>query len=263
MTPVFILGELLDRLAVISGCKILLSSHDLGKWSNAAVVALKKQKLLTRAPPAASVTCEGCEQHCCMPVNTVENSNGNSTSFVVCVKRDDTSRISVLPSKLGQWKCSLDAVCDFVAGSLGLRTMDWKVDDKGLWQLGVVTGDARCQMLCLEAAADVLILVAATAKVPLADFLVFDHSVYSLNIEMVRRLVDSSTTADERYTPNVIKRENRKLDTQVMYASWQKEYRKLQKQSPNKPQSWYAKKIAKMPIAQNRDAETIRKRMTQ
>jgi hypothetical protein len=40
---------------------------------------------------------------------------------------------------------------------------------------------------------------------------------------MIRQLVDSATTADNRYTPTNARREVRKLDTQAMYESWQKE----------------------------------------
>ena len=49
---------------------------------------------------------------------------------------------------------------------------------------------------------------------------------------MIRRLVDAATTADNRYTPSNARREARKLDTQAMYESWQKEYRELQTKTP-------------------------------
>ena len=46
-----------------------------------------------------------------------------------------------------------------------------------------------------------------------------------------------------------------------MYASWQKEYRKLKRIRPRRTDSWYAQQISKMDIGQNRDSETIRKNM--
>ncbi len=78
---------------------------------------------------------------------------------------------------------------------------------------------------------------------------------------MIRQLADSVTTADNRYTPSNAKREVRKLDTQAMYESWQKEYRELKKKHPNMSDTWYSGKIAKMDIAYGRSVETIRKNM--
>jgi hypothetical protein len=72
---------------------------------------------------------------------------------------------------------------------------------------------------------------------------------------------DSSTTADERYTPSKARIEARKLDTQAMYASWQKAYRASREKRPDMGDVWYSQQIAKTDIANGRDAETIRKRM--
>ena len=66
---------------------------------------------------------------------------------------------------------------------------------------------------------------------------------------MIRRMVDAATTADNRYTPSNAKREARKLDTQAMYESWQKEYRELKRSKPGMSDVWYAQQIAKMDIA--------------
>lgn len=260
MTPVIILGELLDRLGAIGGGKLLLTSHDLAFWPNAAAIAMKKQRLLTKVRPATSVICAGCEEQCCVPVHTVNEANGEPASFVVCDERDDTNRMPVSQDKLVQWQCSISAVCDFIAGSLGLRKGAWQVGSNGLWEIGVATGDKRCQMLCVQAA-DGLFLVAAKTRMPLSDLLVFDNSRYCLNTLMVRRMVDSSTAADERYTPSIVKRENRRLETQKLYASWQKAYRDLKKQHPNMSDKWCSIQIAKMTVGASRNAETIRKNM--
>jgi hypothetical protein len=58
------------------------------------------------------------------------------------------------------------------------------------------------------------------------------------------------------------RREVRKLDTQNIHHSWQKEYRKLRKSHPGHSDVWYSQKIAKMDISTGRSAETIRKHMT-
>ena len=86
----------------------------------------------------------------------------------------------------------------------------------------------------------------------MAELITFGDGQYSLDGAMIRRMVDAATTADNRYTPSQVKREARKLDTQAMYASWQKEYRDLKRSKPGKTDSWYAQQIAKMDIAQGR-----------
>jgi len=78
---------------------------------------------------------------------------------------------------------------------------------------------------------------------------------------MIRQQVDAATTADNRYTPTTARREARKLDTQAMYESWRKEYRALKKSRPKMSDVWYSRQIAKLEIAEGRDADTIRKHM--
>jgi len=127
-----------------------------------------------------------------------------------------------------------------------------------LWEIGIASGDKRSQMLCLNADGG-LSLVAGCNAVPLAELIGYHDSGYALDGARVRQLVDASTTADNRYTPRNARREARKLDTQAMYESWQNAYRELKNKRPNMSDLWYSKQIAKMAIAQGRDAETIRK----
>ena len=115
-------------------------------------------------------------------------------------------------------------------------------------------------MLCLQADGG-LTLVVGDNRVPLAELITFCDGKYSLDGAIIRRMVDAATTADSRYTPSQVKREARKLETQELHASWQKEYRELKRNKPGKTDIWYAQTIAKMDIAQGRDPETIRKNM--
>jgi hypothetical protein len=104
-------------------------------------------------------------------------------------------------------------------------------------------------------------LVAGSSRVPLSECIKFHEGAYSLDAVQIRRLADSATTADDRYTPSNARREARKLDTKAMYESWRKAYRELQKKRPGKSGVWYSQQIAKSDVAQGRDAETIRKHM--
>jgi hypothetical protein len=113
---------------------------------------MKSQKLLAKARPAVSVVCPGCERECVMPVHTVPAGPRDPASFIVCDKRDDINRVPVSAKRLMQWRCDADAVCGFIAASLGLRRSDQHPANAGLLNIGIASGNKRSQMLCLPAA---------------------------------------------------------------------------------------------------------------
>lgn len=261
MTPQNAMIELLERLGASAVKAILINEEELACWPDEAVAALKAQKLLTKAKPATSAICPGCERECVMPVHIVPaKENLPARAFISCDKRSDISRVTVSLAKLNQWQCTIDLVCEFVVNRLELRQCNQLTENPNLINIGVVKGNKRNQMLCLEADG-ALSLIAGSSRLPLTELIEYHDGAYSFDVAMIRQLVDSATTADNRYTPSNAKREARKLDTQAMYESWQKEYRALKKKHPNKSGSWYSRKIAKMDIANGRSEETIRKNM--
>jgi hypothetical protein len=260
LKPVDALIELLDCVGANQGAAVLVNDDELRQWPSEAVKAMQSQRLVAKARPAASASCPGCEDQCVMPVHTVPAAAGSAVSFIVCDKRDDTNRVPVSAGQLIQWQCNAALVCGFIAASLGLRRSDRQTVNADLWEIGVATGSKRSQMLCLQANGG-LTLVVGGNRVPLAELITFGDGQYSLDGAMIRRMVDAATTADIRFTPSQVKREARKLETQEMYASWQKKYRKLKRIKPDKTDAWYAEQIAKMDIAKKRDSETIRKNM--
>lgn len=260
MTPQAALNELLARVGARNGAVVLISDEELSQWPAAAVAAMKSHKLLAKARPAVSVVCPGCERECVMPVHTVPAGPRGPVSFTVCDKRSDINRVPVPTERLTQWQCSTDAVCGFVADSLELRRSDKRPVSVDFWEIGIATGDKRSQMLCLHADG-VLAVVAGSNAMPLAELIGYHDGAYSLDGTMIRQLVNSANTADNRYTPSKARREVRKLDTQAMYEGWQKAYRDLKKRRQNISDVFYAQQIAKQDIAAGRNAETIRKHM--
>jgi hypothetical protein len=240
------------------GAAALLNEEELSHWPAEAVRGLKSQKLLIKASPAVSVVCPGCEQECTMPVHTVSAGTGKAASFVVCDKRDDINRVLVTAERLRQWRCGAEAVGAFIARSLGLRPDSQRKAGDGLWELGILKGKKRSQMLCLRAN-EALELVAGNNAVPLAELVRYEAGSYAVNHAAIGQLVDAATTGDSRYTPGNVRREARKLDTQGMHESWRKEYRTLKNRRPEMSEVWYSQQIAKMDIAKDRSAETIRK----
>ena len=260
MTPQDALIELLRRVGASQGATVHVNDDELSQWPADAVKAMKSQRLIVKASPAASTICSGCERDCVMPVHTLPPKAGAPSSFIVCDKRSDINRVPVPTERLNQWQCGGDTVCGFVAASLGLRRSDKKTASAGLWEIGIASGDKRSQMLCLRGNG-VLTLVAGNNILPLVELIEYHDGTYSLDGAMLCRLVDAATTVDNRYTPSNARREASKLDTQDIYASWRKAYRDLKKRRPNRSDIWCSKQIAKMDIAQDRNAETIRKQM--
>lgn len=260
MTALEAVIDLLERVGTCQGATVLLNEKDLREWPTEAVTAMKAQRLLVKARPATSAVCPGCECDCVMPVQTLTTATGTPVFFIVCDKRNDTNRVSVSADTLPQWKCSADLVCGFIAASLGLRSDGRKTLNADLWEIGMATGRKRSQMLCLQADGMVILIVGGN-NVLLADMIEFRNGQYGLDLPMIQRMVDASTTADNRYTPTIVKREARKLETNKLHSAWKKEYRKLKRDHPDKPDTWYAQKIFKLPIAHGRSSETIRKNM--
>jgi hypothetical protein len=260
MTPEAALIELLGRVGARLGESVTVSTEELNQWPAAAVSALKSQGLLLKARPAKSVVCPGCEQECIMPVHTLTRANTLAASFVACDKRSDINRVPVPAARLALWRCDAQAVCGFVVASLGLVQTTVQTSEDGLLPIGMARGNKRTQMLCLRVQGHLALVVGADAM-PLADVIDFEDGGFTLDQTAISQFVDAATTADPRHTPSTAKRDAGKLDTQARYASWQKAYKALRKKSPNQSDVWYSQQISKTPIAQGRNASTIKKHM--
>ena len=260
MMPMQALQELLARVGASQNAAVLVSEGELSRWPKAAVEGMKSQKLLLKARPADSVVCPGCEQQCVMPVYTLPAAKQLAVSFVVCDKRDDINRVAVPKEQLRQWRSGAEDVGAFVARSLGLRFVSQRKTGDGLWELGLAKGKKRSQMLCLRANG-ALELVAGNNTVLLAELVRSGAEGYSVDGEAIQQLVDAATTGDNRYTPTSTRRESRKLKTQALHESWRKAYRALKRNRFGMSDVWYSQQIAKMGIAVDRSAETIRKNL--
>jgi hypothetical protein len=259
MTPQDALAELLSRLYDLDA-EVLVTAQELSLWPAEAVSAMKSQKLIVKARPAKSTVCPGCEKDCIMPVHTLSNSAGTNVSFIVCDKRSDINRVQLSSEQLTQWRLDAAAVCNFVASSLELNRSTALQADKTLLIIGMVRGKKRSQILALQVIKG-LKLIAGSSSTELIDLVSFNMSRYEIDVTSVIQMIDTATTADPLYTPSTAKRESRKIETQAMYASWQKEFRSLRKKHTNKSDVWFSQQITKLPIAKGRSSDTIKKHM--
>ncbi len=264
-SPEAVLIEVLDRIAGSRDHTTRISARELAGWPADAVAALKSQRLLRRSRPATSVVCPGCEQQCGMPVYTVVGPGASAGqtdrwSFIVCDKRSDINRVTVEPDRLTRWQSSLDAVCDFVAGSLGMRRAGKRSGRAGLMEIGMASGNRRRQMLCLRADVE-LELVAGDGAVVLTEVVDFRRGRYGLKKARLRRLVDTFATPDARYTPGHNRQQARQRAIRARDQALREAYVQLKRERPGMTGAWYAQQIAKRDVAGGLSPETIRKKI--
>lgn len=262
MKPDEILIELLDRLAGAEGRRVWVCNEELAEWPKESVAALKTQGLLSRDRHPPNVICPGCEEACAMPVENPPADEGKGRgAFVVCDKRDDINRVAISRDLLIQWRCSVEQVVQFIADQLGVRRTGQRSSQPQLWPVGVAGGNMRHQMLCLGIEHAELVVKCGQSYVPLVDLIKYKASKYGLIREWIHDLVDRSDSADPRYTPNQDRREAGKMETEARYEAWRQAYARLKEERPGMSDVWYSRQIAKLPIADGKNAETIRRRL--
>ena len=252
MNPTDLLIEVLNRIAQTHNATAIFTTQELNQYPQAAISALKSQKLLTQATPSVDAQCPGCEEQCTRPVHKHTHPvTGQLSLFVVCDLRTDTHYVPINSDQLTQWVCSANSVCAFIAKGLGIRFIRKKANTSKLWEIGYLSKDKKGQILKLKAENE-LHLMAGDRQIPLTDTIDYEDAAFFLDPNSIYPLVNSKP---------VTKHDINNLKTQEMYKTWQKEYKKLQRKHPNLPDTEIARRIAKMDIAKDRSERTIRGNM--
>lgn len=225
MTPEDALIELLDRVSALQGASALISADELTQWPAEAVAAMKTQKLITRARPASRTVCPGCEEECVMPVHTIPASSGDPALFVVCDKRDDTSRIPVSVARLEQWQASGDSIADLLAGLLDLHRPRMSSSSGGRWEIGVFRGAKHSSHLVLLAG-NTLTLNLAGHSIALPEVLALDGDTFKVDKRRLTRLVDQPVAGAGEEESAVQRRERLKKRVNELKAKGVKAFLK-------------------------------------
>jgi len=189
MTPEDAFIELLDRVAALQGASALISADELAQWPGEAVTSMKSQKLITRARPASSAVCPGCEEECVMPVHTIPLPSGDPAMFIACDKRDDIGRISVPTASLEQWQASGDSIAELLAGLLGLHHSPMGSSMASRWEVGVFRGKKHASHLVLMAG-EQLTLTLGGHSIALTEVLALKGDTFKVDKRRLTRLVD-------------------------------------------------------------------------
>ncbi|MCP5346551.1 MAG: hypothetical protein H7A04_06770 [Pseudomonadales bacterium] len=189
MMPEDAITELLNRVAALQGATALINADELAQWRGEAVTAMKTQQLITRARPASSAVCPGCERECVMPVHVLTDKAREPAAFIVCDKRDDINRVPVPVARLEQWQASGDSIADLLAGLLDLQRPSMGSSSVGRWEIGVFRGAKHASHLVLMAG-EKLTLTLAGHSIALTDVLAIDGDTFKVDKRRLTRLVD-------------------------------------------------------------------------
>jgi hypothetical protein len=179
---------MLSRLSACYGGVTFFSTIELHEWPKSAVSALKKSGLLTQATPENSVTCDGCEQQCQMPIEIVSRG-ARLAAFVVCDKRPDINRVYLPLEGLERWQTSGEAVAAFLAATLGINRPPSVAMQSNRWNVGRLKSE-RVDSVALTIA-DGLTIEVAGHPVPVDEVLSLKGGRLVLDKQTMNACVDN------------------------------------------------------------------------
>ena len=264
MTYNDVLVDLLAHLLHAESKPIMIGWDSVQHWPEGVLNALLQLGILIPASAAQSIECHACDNHCYMDViNIIHDDPALTRAFIVCDDADMQSqmgRVKIPLLRLQQWQGSVKQLSQVIADLLGLKDKITFTANQAVIKLGMLKANKGRRWVTLNCID--LSLEINQYKKPIDELLYFDGQQFVIDQNSIDDLLNSeSLNSGKKYTPSTIKREASKLETQAMYQDWQDAYLRLNKEYPNKANTWYAAKIFKMDIAKGRDAETIRKNM--
>lgn len=266
MTLNDVLLSLLEAMGT-TGETHLVGWDTVQQWPDGALNRMVERGILTTATPAQSIECHGCENRCFMEVRQLSGPGTKAKrAFVVCddpEMQGQMGRIAIPPERLQQWKATALQLAQVVAG---LLSVECKAEDRhgqANIRVGMVKGKNGRRWLSLNKSP--LTLEINDHHLPLEEVLFVDNGALAIDRVRIDLLTDKApASTGKKYQPSTEKREAGKRKTEAMREDWRDEYLRLRRKYPDTARhsdSWIAKQIAKLDIAQGRDSETIRKNM--
>jgi hypothetical protein len=266
MTLNDVLLSLLEAMGA-TGETHLVDWDAVQQWPDGALGRLMEAGILSIAKPALSIECRGCENRCFMEVHQLPGGDKRpARAFVVCDDAEmqgQMGRIEIPLERLQQWKVTALQLAKVTARLLGIECKAEDRHGQANLRVGMVKGENGRRWLSLNKSPPSLEI--NDHRLPLEEVLFFEDGVLAIDRIRIDQLIDKApSSARKKYKPSTEKREAGKRKTEAMYEDWREEYLKLRRKHPDTVRhtdSWIAKQIAKLKIAQNRDSETIRRNM--
>jgi len=220
--------------------------------------------LLSPIAAAQSIECCACEKCCFMDVITLPHANpALSRAFIVCddeVMHNQIGRVAIPVERLKQWQCSVKQLAQVIADLLGFKDKISFSANQSIIKLGMLKSLKGRRWVTLNT----LTLSIEINKHAIAadDVLYFEGEQLLIDVDCINDLLNREPLSQGKaYIPSTNKRETKKLETQAMYQDWKDAYMVLSQSHSDKSKKWCSLQIAKMNIANGKDAETIRKNM--
>lgn len=253
-----------DLLSAVESSKAqtMFGYDTVQQWQEGVLSALLSQGLLRKATVADALECRGCEEHCISDV-LVRTNDVESRAHIVCEvpeRQAEMGLVSVPLERLQQWQSSPAMVARFIADALGLDA-EISTPKKTTLRLGMLPGPHGRRWVSLLLV-DTLTLEVGQQPIPVTELLFVNNGSVVLDEQRVQGILSLEADSVSRpYAPNTDKQEARKQATEAMRQDWKDAHEQLQTQNPGKTKRWYSIHIARLPVAQGRDAETIRRRL--
>ncbi len=239
---------------------LIVSRDSVHQWPDDLLDTLLELGFLTPIASAQSIECLTCENRCFMDVITLPHDN---RAFIVCddeVMQSQVGRIAIPLERLKQWHYSVKQLAQVIAELLGLKDTIKFSADQPIIKLGMLKGLKGRRWLTLNTLT--LSLEVNKHTIAVDDVLYFEDGQLMIDHACIDGLLNSEPlNQGKAYIPSINKREAKKLETQAMYQDWKDAYIVVSQSHPDKSKSWCSLQIAKMDIAKDKDAETIRKNM--
>jgi transcription elongation factor Elf1 len=246
---------LLGQLAYAGGEVLKFSTDHRNELPSESVTVLESFDIVQKTNPTNNLVCDGCEQHCDMPVQIRTFTNKPTRAFIVCDKRDDIGRVQVDIERLNQWQVSAHQIAMIVANLYGHSKPP--VQKNGLWQIGLLEGKNTGMLLLDFYTEDGAQCVINERRVPLVEVMTFDGKNFKLDMERLKKMA----TAGVQSRGISIKRELQKAATQALYSDWYEEYIKMKREHPKYNDEKISDLISKLTVGNGKSPEYIRRNM--
>ncbi len=241
----------------------LIDWKTVQQWPSGALDGFTQTGLLATASPAKSIECNACENHCYMDVLRQTGGKSINRAFIVCddpVMQSQMGKIEIPIAHLQQWKTSFIQLARVITGLLGFDADIEYKSEKDSIRLGMLKSKGGRRWVSLFN--QPLELDINGFKTPVNELLFIDGGEIVIDTPRINDLLESKPLCvSKAYTPSTDKREAGKVATQAKYQDWQDQYASLKVKHPTRNKTWYSVQIAKLPIAQGADSETIRKHL--
>ena len=236
----------------LEGSGVAHFAHD--KFAENELSLFLKHGVLAKGSDAEYVTCLGCEMACYKKVEFQRQRGKREVhAFIVCTEPEDGGGENVDLSRLVQYQSSRAGLVQMVIQACGDKlASSIKEKQNCMWELGVFSGKKHKAVLSLDFKR--LKALVNETELEMCELLGFEEKrSLTFDARKIEQCVDTGFTSATGEQKTAV----RKSKTKEMYEAWSVEARKIQKDNKSLSKNDIARKIAKLPMAQQRDYRTI------